>query len=50
LLFFLVGFRRGSVLCLRHPGMIAPIPLGEQPLGLEAGGQDLPPIGHPPQA
>jgi hypothetical protein len=25
LLLFLAGFRCGSVLCLRHPGMIAPI-------------------------
>ena len=37
LLFFLVGFSRGSVFCLRHPGMIAPIPSGEQPLGFEVG-------------
>jgi hypothetical protein len=35
LLFFLVGFRCGSVFCLRHPGMIAPIPSGEKPLGFE---------------
>ena len=37
LLFFLVGFRRGSVFCLRHAGMIALIPSREKPLGLEAG-------------
>jgi hypothetical protein len=33
LLFFLVSLSRGSVLCLRHPGMIAPIPVEEKPLG-----------------
>jgi hypothetical protein len=33
--FLLVGLRRGSVLCLRHPGMIAPIPREGKPLGFE---------------
>src|SRR5258708_7141180 len=37
LLFILVGLRRGSVLCLRHHGMIAPIPSAEKPLGFGAG-------------
>jgi hypothetical protein len=31
----LIGLSRGSVLCLRHHGMIAPNPFGEQTLGFE---------------
>jgi hypothetical protein len=37
LLFFLIRFRCGSVLCLRHTGMIAPNPRAEQPLGFDTG-------------
>src|SRR5882757_3115334 len=36
LLFLLIGLSRRSVLCLRHHGMIAPIPAEGKPLGFVA--------------
>jgi hypothetical protein len=35
--FLLKGLRRGSVLCLRHPGMVTPNLAGVKPLGFAFG-------------
>jgi hypothetical protein len=37
MLFFLVCLSRGSILCLRHRGITAPILLWEKPLGFGVG-------------